>query len=403
MKTVETLRHERTSEDGRPALPRPIVAWLSSKVLSRHLDRMALVYLRQSSPRQVAENRESTEMQYRLQDRAVGLGWPQSRVLLIDDDLGQSGQSIAGRPGFQRVLAEVGLDHVGIILGIEMSRLARSCRDWHQLLELCAVFGTLLGDADGVYDPCDYNDRLLLGLKGTMSEAELHVLRGRLEAGQKNKARRGQLFTHAPIGYMRLPDGELALEPDEQARGVVKLIFAKFAELGSACAVLRYLRERQIRVGMRPHRRAEQGQLVWRRPNSATLQGMLHHPIYAGAYVYGRRTSDPRKRIPGRRGTGRAWAAPEDWQVLLKDQLPAYITWEQYETNQRRLRDNSSKFGRGAPRNGCAVLGGLVVCGRCGRRMNVCYPDRSNARFIRRPQRPQTTSPPSTAQPLRGA
>jgi len=382
MKTVETLRHERTSEDGRPALPRPIVAWLSSKVLSRHLDRMALVYLRQSSPRQVAENRESTEMQYRLQDRAVGLGWPQSRVLLIDDDLGQSGQSIAGRPGFQRVLAEVGLDHVGIILGIEMSRLARSCRDWHQLLELCAVFGTLLGDADGVYDPCDYNDRLLLGLKGTMSEAELHVLRGRLEAGQKNKARRGQLFTHAPIGYMRLPDGELALEPDEQARGVVQLIFAKFAELGSACAVLRYLRERQIRVGMRPHRRAEQGQLVWRRPNSATLQGMLHHPIYAGAYVYGRRTSDPRKRIPGRRGTGRAWAAPEDWQVLLKDQLPAYITWEQYETNQRRLRDNSSKFGRGAPRNGCAVLGGLVVCGRCGRRMNVCYPDRSNARFV---------------------
>ena len=168
--------------------------FLSSKVSPRHLDRLAVVYVRQSSPRQVMENRESTELQYRLRDRAVALGWAPTQVLTIDADLGQSGQSVAGRPGFQRLLAEVGLDHVGLVLGIEMSRLARSCRDWHQLLELCAVFGTLLGDADGVYDPRDYNDRLLLGLKGTMSEAELHVLRGRLEAGQRNKAQRGELL-----------------------------------------------------------------------------------------------------------------------------------------------------------------------------------------------------------------
>ncbi len=366
--------HERES--------RHLSTLLSSKIYPRHLDRKALVYVRQSSARQVVENRESTEMQYRLRDRAVVLGWPETRVVVIDDDLGQSGSSVAGRPGFQRVLAEVGLDHVGLVLGIEMSRLARSCRDWHQLLELCSVFGTLLGDADGVYDPRDYNDRLLLGLKGTMSEAELHVLRGRLAAGQRNKARRGELFSHAPIGYVRSVESGLDLEPDAQARVVVELIFAKFAELGSVAALLRYLNQHQILIGVRDHRGPEAGQLVWRRPNSATLQGMLHHPVYAGAYVHGRRWTDPRKQIPGRRGTGHAWAAPADWGVLLRDRLPAYISWEQYEANQRQLRDNSPKFGRGAPREGCSLLGGLVICGRCGARMGIAYADRARPRLV---------------------
>jgi DNA invertase Pin-like site-specific DNA recombinase len=326
--------------------------WLSSKVQGRHLDRQAIVYVRQSSTKQVTENRESTEMQYRLRDRAVALGWSAARVLVIDDDLGQSGQSAVGRRGFQRLLAEVGLDHVGIIFGLEMSRLARSCRDWHQLLELCAVFGTLLADADGVYDPCDYNDRLLLGLKGTMSEAELHILQGRLTAGQRNKARRGELFSHAPIGYIRSRERGLELEPDEQARGVVQLIFAKFAELGSASAVLQYLNQQRIQIGLRPHRGFDRDRLVWRRPNRATLLGMLHHPVYTGAYVYGRRMTDPRKRVPGRRGSGRAWAPTDEWDVLRRDQLPRYITWQQYETNQERLRENSKKYGRGV------VLGG---------------------------------------------
>jgi DNA invertase Pin-like site-specific DNA recombinase len=354
---------------------------LSSKICSRHLDRTAVVYVRQSSVRQVVENRESTQLQYRLRDRAAALGWSESRVVVIDDDLGQSGQSIVGRPGFQRLLAEVGLDHVGLVLGIEMSRLARSCRDWHQLLELCALFGTLLGDADGVYDPRDYNDRLLLGLKGTMSEAELHILRGRLEAGQRNKARRGELFTHAPIGYVRSAGVGLALDPDEQARGVVELIFAKFAELGSVSAVLRYLNHNHIHIGVRDHRGAEACQLRWRPPNRATLQGMLHHPAYAGAYAHGRRATNPRKRIAGRAGSGRFWAAPTDWLVLLHDRLPAYISWEQYEANQRHLRDNSTKFGRGAPRDGCSLLGGLVVCGRCGRRMSIEYAKCSKPRL----------------------
>jgi DNA invertase Pin-like site-specific DNA recombinase len=314
-----------------------------------------------------------------LRERAVALGWPGSRVVVIDDDLGLSGQSIEGRAGFQRLLAEVGLDHVGIVLGIEMSRLARSCRDWHQLLELCAVFGTLLADADGVYDPRDYNDRLLLGLKGTMSEAELHILQGRIDAGKRNKARRGEYFNHAPIGYLRERDG-LVLEPDEQARAVVTLIFEKFAELGSVAAVLRYLNAHGLQVGIREHRGPSRGQLVWKRPNSATLVCMLHHPIYAGAYVYGRRKTDLRRRVAGKRGSGRAWASADEWQVLIHDRLPAYMTWEQYEANQRQLRENSTRFGRGAPR-GRALLAGRVTCGRCGKQMSVSYAGRSNARF----------------------
>lgn len=378
-------------------------AWLSSKVHARHLDRQAVVYVRQSSAKQVTENRESTEMQYRLGDRAVALGWSGSQVVVIDDDLGQSGQSIVGRPGFQRLLAEVGLDHVGIILGLEMSRLARSCRDWHQLLELCAVFGTLLGDADGVYDPCDYNDRLLLGLKGTMSEAELHVLQGRLTAGQRNKARRGELFSHAPIGYVRSRERGLELEADEQARGVVQLIFAKFAELGSASAVLQYLNQHRILIGVRPHRGVERHRLVWRRPNRATLLGMLHHPVYAGAYVYGRRMTDPRKQVPGRRGSGRAWAPATAWDVLRRDQLPAYITWQQYQTNQERLRDNSKKYGRGVPQGGGSLLSGIVTCGRCGKHMSVSYADRTKARFTCDAARNQWGEPQCqalTARPL---
>jgi hypothetical protein len=215
-----------------------------------------------------------------------------------------------------------------------------------------------------------------------MSEAELHVLRGRLEAGQRNKAQRGEFFSHAPIGYVRAAGGGLALEPDEQARGVVQLIFAKFAELGSVAALLRYLSRQQIRVGVRDHRGPEAGQLRWRPPNSATLQGMLHHPVYAGAYVWGRRYTDPRKQVAGRRGSGRAWAAPAAWDVLLRDRLPAYISWEQYEANQRQLRDNSPKFGRGTPRDGCSLLGGLVICGRCGRRMGLAYADRARPRLV---------------------
>jgi DNA invertase Pin-like site-specific DNA recombinase len=353
---------------------------LSSKIRNQHLERLAIVYVRQSSTKQVEENIESTQLQYRLVDRAAALGWPRQRIEVIDQDLGISGRSIEGRAGFQRLLAEVSLEHVGMVLGIEMSRLARSCRDWHQLLELCAVFGTLLGDADGVYDPRDYNDRLLLGLKGTMSEAELHVLQGRLRSGQLNKARRGEYFSHAPIGYVRSGD-TLEREPDDQARGVVQLIFAKFAELGSVAGVRRYLRENQICIGLRDHRGADRGKLRWRPVNQATLLGILHHPVYAGAYVYGRREVNPKKLVPGQRGRGRRWAKPADWDVLIRDRLPAYLTWEQWEKNQQTLWENSAKYRAGGAARGTSLLAGRVLCGRCGKRMSVCYSGQAKARF----------------------
>jgi DNA invertase Pin-like site-specific DNA recombinase len=366
-----------------PSLRRPAAApagLLSGKVFHSHLERLAIVYVRQSSTKQVEENIESTQLQYKLVDRAAALGWSRQRVEVIDEDLGISGRSIEGRPGFQRLLAEVSLEHVGMVLGIEMSRLARSCRDWHQLLELCAVFGTLLGDADGVYDPRDYNDRLLLGLKGTMSEAELHILQGRLRAGQLNKAGRGEYFSHAPVGYVRTASG-LELEPDVQAREVVQLIFAKFAELGSMSGVRRYLREHKIRLGVREHRGSERGKLTWRPVNQATLLGILHHPVYAGAYVYGRRETNPQKVVPGKPSRGRRWASPADWDVLLKEKLPAYITWEAWEKNQQKLAENSARYWAGGAPRGTSLLAGRVLCGRCGKRMSVCYAGRSKARF----------------------
>jgi len=352
---------------------------LSGKVQARHLERQAVVYVRQSSTRQVQENIESTQLQYALVDRAKALGWPGQQVVVIDDDLGVSGQSLEGRAGFQRLLAEISLGHVGMVLGIEMSRLARSCRDWHHLLELCAVFGALLGDADGIYEPRDYNDRLLLGLKGTMSEAELHILRGRLDTGKRNKARRGEYFTLVPTGYLRTDEG-IVLEPDEQARGAVQLVLDKFEELGSVNGILRYFRREGIRLGMRAVQGPDRGQLTWRVPSRTTLLGILHHPVYAGAYVYGRRKSDPSRRVAGKPGSGRRWATPDEWEVLIRDALPAYISWQQWEENQTKLRENSTRYGRGAPR-GASLLAGCVVCGRCGHHMSISYAGRSNARF----------------------
>jgi DNA invertase Pin-like site-specific DNA recombinase len=353
--------------DNASAHPGPF----AHKVRPRHLERSAVVYVRQSTPQQVVEHRESADLQYQLRSRAVDLGWPDARVLIIDDDQGCSGRSIEGRLGFQRLLAEISLGHVGIVFGREMSRLARSNKDWHQLLELCGLFGVLLADADGVYDPGDVNDRLLLGLKGTLSEAETHVLRTRLLQGKLNKARRGELFTCVPIGDVRSADGGIAREPDEQARSVVDLIFAKFAELGSIPKVLDYLARHEVRVGLRPHRGPDRGKLVWRPARRCTLYEMLRHPAYGGAYVYGRQASDPTRRVAGRSKSGRRATDPREWVSFLRDRIPAYISWEQYEANRRRLRENDR--GRGASRSASGraptLLNGLLMCGRCGRPM----------------------------------
>lgn len=231
------------------------------KIDADHLNRVAIVYIRQSTARQVLEHQESTRLQYQLTDRAEHLGWPKDRVVVIDEDLGINGASAEGRSGFQRLLAEVSLNHVGLVLGIEMSRLARSNKDWHQLLELCGIFRCLLADQEGLYDPCDFNDRLLLGLKGTMSEAELHILRGRMLAGSRNKAKRGELITHLPMGYVKSSSDTIILDPDEEARRTVALVFDKFQELGSANAVLRYFRNNGALLPMRPFHGPNKGQI----------------------------------------------------------------------------------------------------------------------------------------------
>jgi DNA invertase Pin-like site-specific DNA recombinase len=362
-------------ETAAPATCRPpSLGFGSPKILHRHLERLAIVYVRQSDPQQVLQHRESRELQYNLVERAVAWSWPRERVLVIDEDQGQSAQSAANRNGFQRLLSEVALDHVGLVLGFQMSRLARSCKDWHQLLELCARFGTLLTDLDGTYDPADYNDRLLLGLKGTMSEAELHMMCQRMHQGRSNKARRGAFFNNVPIGYVRGESGQAVMDPDEEVQAVVRLVFDKFNELGTAGAVLRFLVTHDIRFGIRRHDGPTRGQLEWRRPCNTTLLNMLHHPIYAGAYSHGRHPIDARRKVPGRRSTGRTTPPMEAWEVLRKDDLPAYITWERFLANQERLQQNCARVAsKGSPRNGDTLLGGLLFCRRCGSRLVVGY------------------------------
>lgn len=356
----------------------------SEKITDEHLRRRALVYVRQSTPQQVLEHRESTARQYALADRAVALGWPAVAVEVIDEDQGHSGSSAEGRSGFQRLLAEVSSDRVGLILGLEMSRLARSCKDWHALLELCAIYRTLLADADGLYDPSQYNDRLLLGLKGTMSEAELHILKSRLVQGMWNKAQRGEVLNHAPIGYVRTVAGDFVIDPDEQVQTVVRLLFEQFQRRGSVNGLLRWLVRHEIKLPVRPHGGANRGQLEWRRPSHATLLNMLRHPIYAGAYRWGHRETDPRKKVPGRPGSGRTFKAHDQCRVLIRDRFPAYLPWDQFERNQAKLAENRT-LGQGlsAPRHGPSILAGLVVCGRCGHRMLVGYSNISGQKTLR--------------------
>ncbi len=347
------------------------------KIQKHHHDRLAIVYIRQSSLQQVVRHSESTKLQYALVEKARDMGWPKEQITVIDDDLGISGTTAEGRPGFQRLVAEVSLDHVGIILGVEMSRLARSCRDWHQLLEVCSLFRTLIADTDGVYDPGNFNDRLLLGLKGTLSEAELHVIKQRMLAGKKAKARRGELGMQLAMGYIKHPSGETIKDPDEQAQSTITLIFTLFDRYRTINGVLKHLVKNNTQMPHRVRGGLLKGELEWRRPNRITLGNMLHNPIYAGAYVYGRRPTDPRKKLPGRPSTGRVSVVQEDWEVLIKDKLPRYISWEEYGRNQRQLEMNSSQ-GPGAPRHGPSLLSGLVMCGHCGLSMATSYSSQGN-------------------------
>lgn len=344
----------------------------SGKIQRQHRERLAMVYIRQSTVQQVERHQESTRLQYGLVERAVQLGWAREVITVIDDDLGRSGTSIEGRLGFQRLVAEVGLGHVGLVLGVEMSRLARCCRDWHQLLEICALFDTLIADADGVYDPANYNDRLLLGLKGTMSEAELHILKARMLAGRRAKAQRGDLGKAVPMGYMRRTSGEVAFDPDEEAQTRIRLVFELFERFRTAGKVMTYLIEHGMRMPVRARGGLHKGELEWRRVNRVSLNNLLTNPIYAGAYVYGRRPVDRRRQKPGQPRTGRRSVRPEEADVFLPDRVPAYISWEQFQRNQAQLQSNTAARG-GAVRAGSALLSGVLICGRCGLRMTAHY------------------------------
>lgn len=345
-----------------------------SKVGDRHLQRLAAVYVRQSTRQQLLNHQESTRLQYALKDRAVALGWEADRVLVIDDDQGMSATTAVARTGFQRLVTEIGLDHVGLVLGIEMSRLARSGKDWYQLIELCALSGAVLADLDGVYDPADYNDRLVLGLKGTISEAELHLIKQRMWNGRINKARRGELTFPLPSGYVRRPSGEVVFDPDEQVQAVIRLLFTQFERRGTLHGVLRYFVDHDIQLGIRLREGPDKGTLEWRRPNRMTLQTLLHNPAYAGIYAYGRRRVDPRRKDPARPSTGRVVKARDEWLVMIPDVLPAYISVTRFEANEAKLAANRARAETmGAVRNGPALAAGLVFCGRCRRRMIVRY------------------------------
>jgi DNA invertase Pin-like site-specific DNA recombinase len=346
----------------------------TSKIENRHLERLAIVYVRQSSPQQVLENRESRERQYAPAEFAQRLGWPADRVEVIDEDQGQSAKAADNRSGFQRLMTEVSMNHVGMVLGLELSRLSRCNKDWHQLVDVCGIFKTRLCDQDGVYDPLDSNDRLLLGMKGAMSEFELVTLRIRLLRGSRNKAERDELFLAVPLGYLKAPMGEIVQEPDEQARGIIQLVFDKFEELGSAYAVFRYLVLNDLKLGFRRQRGGRIGELEWKPPSPNRILSILRHPIYAGACAYGLHRAGTKNPVTGCTEGGIWFVPPDELPVLLQDRLPAYITWDRYLANQERLRQNRSLHEtRGVPRRGEALLAGLVVCGKCGYHLTTRY------------------------------
>ena len=348
------------------------------KIRPDHLDRLAQVYVRQSTMIQVRENTASTARQYDLAGRARELGWPQERIQVIDQDQGHSGASAADRDGFQQLVAQVGLGRTGAVLSLEASRLARSCSDWYRLIEICALTNTLVIDEDGVYDPTLYSDRLLLGFLGTMSEAELHLIRSRLLGGKLKKASDGQLRFRPPTGLVYDLERRIVFDPDEQVQQAVRLVFDLFDQSPSALAVVKHFADHHLQCPTRLWGGSRHGQVIWKPLSNGRVLAILHNPEYAGAYVYGR-TKTRLQCLPGEepkvKGRTRR-VRPEDWPFLIPGHHPGYITWDQFQRNQGRLDGNRTlpdQDRRGALREGLALLQGIVRCGRCGRRMSVRY------------------------------
>jgi DNA invertase Pin-like site-specific DNA recombinase len=346
----------------------------SEAIQPTHLERLALVYVRQSSPHQVLANQESLKLQYDLQHRACAAGWDPTRVRVIDADLGRTGRTAEGRRGFQEVVSLVNQERVGILFAYDVTRLARNCTDWYQLLDLCGYRRCLVGDQDGIYDPTTPNGRLILGLKGLIAELELHTLRARLTAGLVNKAQRGELALTLPVGLVRDALGRVLKHPDQEVQHRLELVFTSFLQVKAACQVVRFFNDRDLLLP----RKGRFGDLVWRPPTVPAILGILKNPAYAGAFVYGRSRATPRANAPHQRVQK---PLPMDqWKVCHRDKYPAYIDWATFEKIQGMVRDNHSEYDRnktrGVPRAGKALLHGLVYCGECGHKMVVQYKGR---------------------------
>jgi len=353
----------------------------NQKVTDSHLKRLAYCYVRQSTLKQVFENTESTKRQYALRERAIALGWPVVQIVTVDSDLGETAASVADRHGFQKLMTDVSLGRVGLVMGLEVSRLARNNADWARLLEICAITDTLILDEEGIYNPTDFNDRLLLNMKGTFSEVELHVLRSRLRGGALNKARRGEFKTRLPTGFVYDHNDKIIIDPDRQVQQSFRLFFDIFQRTGAAFATVKAFAKDDVKFPCRIHSGPDKGELKWQRLTSGRAQMILKNPRYTGAYYYGRQRS--RKNVDG---SNSYFIVPRDeWIVLIKDAHPGYITWQQYEENLRRMRQNAIAYNiidrKTPPREGPCLLQGLAICGKCGHRMTIRYKYRRKGRL----------------------
>ena len=348
-----------------------------SKVQSSHTEKPAYVYIRQSTMGQVRHHQESTERQYALKDKALQLGWTMSMVRILDRDLGQSGAQSLQRLDFQSLVADVSMRKVGAVFSLEASRLARSCTDWHRLLELCSLTGTLIIDEDGCYDPADFNDQLVLGLKGTMSQAELHFLRSRLQGGKLNKAKKGELRFPLPVGLCHSDEGKIILDPDQEVRGAIELLFSTFRETGSAFAVVHIFAKRGIMFPKRSYGGAWNGKLIWGRLGHGRALSILRNPSYAGVYVFGRYRHCKEISSEGKIRVRTTAVAMPEWRVKIEDHHEGYIAWEEFLRNRAALEKNQTNkeamLLSGPAREGLAMLQGLLLCGSCGRRLSVRY------------------------------
>ena len=349
-----------------------------TKIQIHHRQKMAYVYLRQSTMAQVYHHQESTQRQYALKERALELGWPPNQIRVLDADLGISGTQMNNRQDFKTLVADVSLDKVGAVFALEASRLSRSCSDWHRLLEICSLTGTLIVDADGCYDPADFNDQLLLGLKGTMSQAELHFLRGRLQGGKRNKAQRGELRFPLPVGFVYGEEpGSVLLDPDAEVQHAVRLVFTLFRQTGSAYGVVRHFRQRQLSFPRRAYGGAWNGKIFWGRLQHGRVLGLLSNPCYAGAYVFGRYRGLKSISTDGQIQSKIQKQPIGSWLVLIQEHHPGYLGWDEYLENQQMLEQNQTnqpeQCSSGAAREGRALLQGMLLCGHCGRRLSPRY------------------------------